>query len=315
MAITGNKKETSAGYKKSYGFAAYDVLGVNLSNEELKELGFYVKEGDEDKDRTFVTEEEGVARVQIEFACKSRGEDKKLRKFSFWISNKNARNSEEKERALYKFINDQGRTAWSLKPNEYEGLSEAYSVYFTGEDDALNPRPCKRGEEEFMLFMRSCMAIDFKNGGTLKYNLKKLFNGNFKEIKDDLKTDFLTPIIVATTIKVKDTDEGKKEIESFYSYGFAPGSNIKLLMNKKTWSEADIQEIQDTIKANKTKKGKEKKYVTPLEELIAKITDPDYPCKELYHIGVVKEYESDNHLEASDAAIVEDDGSDNTSDY
>lgn len=309
MAITGNKKEASASssYSKSYGISGYDILGVNMSNKDLKALGFYVKEEDEDKAREFVSERDGVAVVQLEFACQSKGPDKKLRKFSFWLENKNSRNSEEKERALFKFINDQGRTAWSLKPNEFVGLSEAYSVYFTGQDDAYNPRPAKRGEEEFMLFMRACMAIDFKNGGTIKYNLKKLFNGNFKEIQDDLKSDFLTPVIVATTIKVKQTDEGMKEYESFYPYAFAPGSNFKFLMNKKDYTDEDVAQIHAKISGNKTKKGKERTYVTPLEELIAKMTDKEYPCKDVFHLGLVKDYVSDGHVESAGSAIISED--------
>lgn len=313
MAITGVKKEANAsgtGYKKTYGIMAYDILGVNLTYKELKDLGFYVKEGDEDKDREFLSEREGVKVCQIEFACKSKASDSKLRKFTFWLEDKNSRNSEDKERALFKFINDQGRTAWSLKADDYVGLSEAYSVYFTGQDDSLNPRPAKRGEEELMLFMRACMAIDFKGGGTIKYNLKKFFNGNFKDLKDDLKTEFLTPVIVATTIKVKQTDEGMKELESFYPYAFAPGSNYKFLVNKGSWSEQEVNKIRTTMENNKGKKGKERTYITPIEELLVKMSDPEYPCKDIYHLGTPIEYNSENHVESSNAAIIEeDDGS------
>lgn len=307
MAITGDKKEQSSGgsYTKTYGISAYEILGVNLSNKELKELGFYVKDEDLEKEREFVTEREGVAVVQLEFAARSVLEDKKLRRFSFWLENKNARNAEDKERALYKFINDQGKCAWSTSPNEYKGLSENYSVYFTGEDDSLNPRPAKRGEEEFMLFMRACMAINYKDGGTIKYNIKKLFNGSFKELREDLQTDYLTTIIVATTIKIKSDDTGVKEIESFYPYAFAPGGGFKVLQNKKEFSAAEIDAIHDKIAGNKGKKGKERKYVTPLEELIAKITDKEYPCKDVFHIGLPKEYVSSEHIETSNKAVIQ----------
>lgn len=305
MAVTGNKKEQSTGYVKTYGICAYDVLGVNLTNKQLKELGFYVKDEDLEKDRDFVSERDGVAVVQLEFACRATTEDKKLRKFSFWLENSNARNSEEKERALYKFVNDQGKCAWSTKSSSYEALNSEYAVYFTGHDDSLNPRPAKKGEEEFMLFMRACMAINWKDGGTIKYNVKKLFNGNFKEIQEDLKTDFLVPVIVATTIKVKTADDGSlKEIESFYPYAFAPGGGFKVLASKKEYSTEDIQAIHNKIANNKGKKGKERQFVTPLEELIAKMTDDEYPCKEVYHIGLPIEYVSDNHIESSNKAVI-----------
>lgn len=305
MAITGQKKEQKE-FSKSYGLAAYEVLGVNLKYKELKELGFYVKEEDLETERDFTGERDGNQTVQLEFACKSVGSNSKLKRFSFWLENKNDRNNPESEKGdLYKFINDQGSTAWSKKANEYTPLNPEYAKYFTGEDDALNPRPAKVGEEAFMAFMRSCLAVNFKEGGTISYNTKKFFNGNFKDLQGDLETDFLTTVLVATTIKIKETDEGIKEVESFYGYAFAPGSYYKTVMNKGEWDEDAIQAIHDKIAGNKKKeKGVKKDYVTPLETLIAKMTDAQYPCKDVYHIGIVKDYVSDNHPETSKAAVI-----------
>lgn len=318
MAITGKIKTegTGSSYTKSYGLAAYEILGVNLSNKELKELGFYVKDEELDQDREFVKERDGVATVMLEFVAKSVGSNSKLRKFAFYLENKNARNSEEKERALYKFINDQGKTAWSTTPATYTALSPQYAHYFTGADDDFNPRPAKRGEEEFMLFMRNCMAINYKEGGTISYNVKKLFNGNFKELQADLETDFLSTILVATTIKVKETEDGIKEYESFYPYAFAPGSYYKAVASKGEFTQNDINAIHEKIANNKAKVGK-KQWVTPLEELIAKMTDENYPCKDIYHLGVVKDFASTEHVETAKSAIIseEDDDDDDSSKY
>lgn len=319
MAVQGNRKEQGAGYVKTYGLGVFEILGVNLTNQQLKSKGFWVKEGEENKERDFVGERDGNTTVALEFACMSVEKDPKPRKFTFYLENVNDKNKDE-ERPLYKFINDQGRTAWSKKPNEFSGLAGAADVYFTGQDDAYNPRPAKRGEESFMEFMRSCMAVDFKSGGTLKYNIKKFFNGNFQELKDDLSTDFLTTVLVATTIKLKETDEGVKEIETFYSYKFAPGSYGTILKNKGKWSESDIAAIHTKIQNNKGKKGKERQYVTPLEELIAKMTDKDYPCKDIYHIGTIIPYTGEGHIEASESTIISDaeqveEEDDNTSRY
>lgn len=304
MAITGNKKEEKQ-FSKTYGLAAYEVLGVNLKYKELKELGFYVKEEDLENERDFTGERDGNQTVQLEFACKSVGSNSRLKRFSFWLENKNDRNNPDSEKGdLYKFINDQGSTAWSKKSNEYVPLNAEYAKYFTGEDDSLNPRPAKVGEEAFMAFMRACMAINFKEGGTIAYNTKKFFNGNFKDLQGDLETDFLTTVLVATTIKIKETDEGIKEIENFYGYAFAPGSYYKNVANKGEWREEDIAAIHAKIAGNVGKKGKERSYVNPLETLIAKMTDEKYPCKDVYHIGVVKDYVSDNHPQASEAAVI-----------
>jgi len=304
MAVTGTKKEaTSGGYQKTYGLAAYEVLGVNLSNKELKELGFWVKEGEEEIEEGFTGEEDGNQKVTIEFACKSLAG--KLRKFSFYLVNKNDRNNPESTSGdLYTFINDQGANAWSTKPNEFVPLSTQYAKSFTGVDDSLNPRPAKKGEKQLMLFMRSCMAINYKEGGTIKYNIKKLFNGNFGELKDDLKTDFLTTILVATTIAVKETDEGSKETESFYRNGFAPGILYEHVVNKGEYTIADIKLIRDNITNNKGKTGRNRKFITALEYLLVDMTKEKHGCKDLYYLGVVKDYDPKTHIEMSNEAII-----------
>lgn len=307
MAVTGTRKEpTSGGYQKTYGLAAYEVMGINLSNKELKEAGYYVKEGEEENERDFTGEKDGNQTVFLEFACKSMAG--KLRRFSFWLEKKYDRNNPESTKGdLYKFINDQGMTAWSKKPNEFVEISGTNRSFFAGTDDSLNPRPAYVGEEQFMLFMRSCMAINYKEGGTIKYNVKKLFNGSFGELKDDLKSDYLTTILVATTIQVKEKDGEVKENESFYRYAFAPGILYKEVLNKKEYTEEDATVIRNKIAGNKGKSGKDRKFVTALEYLIAKMTDPEHGCKELYHLGVVKDYVSDAHIETSDEAVIQED--------
>jgi hypothetical protein len=310
MAIAGNVKETNSGstsnYVKTYGLMEYEILGVNLSYKKLKELGFYVKEGDEDKEREFTSEREGVRRADIEFACKAK--DGKLRKFKFTIDEVNARNSEEKERALWLYINDQAMSAWSEKPNTFVGITKT-TTYFTGVDDAYNPRPALVGEVPFMTFMRNCMRINYREGGTIKYNLKKFFNGNFKELQDDLQTDFLGTIVVATTIATRKTDEGNKQIESFYKFLFAPGDSFKVVQEKKVFSQEYIDEIKGKNERNKTTAGK-KQYLSPIDKLILNMVDEKYGCEDAYHLGLPIEFVASNHVETSPSAIVAEDNDD-----
>jgi hypothetical protein len=302
MAITGAKKEEIKSYKKTYGLGKYKVLGVNLTNKQLKEKGFPVKEEDLDKERDFVGEKNGNTTIMLEFACTSLGMNLSFKRFSFWIEDRYRRNNEESERVLYQFINDQGRTSWSTNPKKFVSISNNNNNFFTGVENSLNPRPAKVGEEEFMLFMRNCMAINWKEGGTLIYDVNKLLNGNLKELRQDLLTDYLSPILVATTIRIKQTDEGIKEYESFYSRAFAPGSFYSVVANKNEFNDDDVAAIHEKIKNNKSGIGK-RQYVTPLEDLIARMTDPKYFCKDVYYLGVIKEYISDN-TENSDKAVI-----------
>jgi hypothetical protein len=304
MAVGGKKKQ-EVSYAKHYGLAAYEVLGVNLSNKDLSELGFNIKEEDLEKEREFTKDKDGVDVVMIEFAVRSVGSNPRLRKFSFFLEDRNNRNKEGGEKGdLFQFINDQGSVAWSKNARVYEALNPQYAEYFTGKDDSLNPRPAKVGEEQFMSFMRNCMAIDYKAGGTISYNTKKLFRGNVKEIEGDLQTDFLSTILVATTIKLKEDEGGVKEIESFYPYAFAPGSYYRTVSQKGKFTDEDVEAIHLKIENNKGKSSGDRKWVTPLEQLIAKMTDKNYPCKDLYYLGVVKEFTGAEHIETSDSTIL-----------
>lgn len=307
MAVHGQRKQENT-YSKSYGIGAFEILGVNMSYPELKEAGFYVKDEDLDKEREFVKEREGIDTVMLEFACKTVGANPKYKRFTFFLEDKNDRNKEDSEKGpLYKFINEQGSTAWSKKPNTYVPLNPEYAEYFTGKDDAYNPRPAKVGEEQLMAFMRCAMAIDYKAGGTISYDTKKFFRGSFKEIQSDLKSDFLQTVVVATTIKVKETEDGVKEVESFYPYAFAPGSYYKLLLNKKDrkFTQEDIDAILERKRKNKAKEGK-KSWINPLEEMVVKMADLDYGCKDAFYLGVIKDFDGEAHVETSTDAIVPD---------
>ena len=108
MAVKGNKKQEKE-FSKTYGFAPYQVLGVNLSYKALKELGFWVKDEDLESDRDFVGDDEGVPTVMMEFACRATTPGNRLRKFTFWLKKQNDRNKEDSPKGdLFKFINDQG---------------------------------------------------------------------------------------------------------------------------------------------------------------------------------------------------------------
>lgn len=289
------KQETELGFSRRIGLAEYTSLGVNLSYPELKAAGFYVKDEDLEKEREFVKDKEGVNQVQIEFALKEvKPSGASQRRVTFYIEDKD---EVSKNSGAFQWINDKGQCS-------YADTIDNLQVWFTGTDNNLNPRKAKAGEELFMEFMRNLMLIDFKSGGTIKYDLKKMFNGNFKEIKDDLKSDYAGSIIINGTIKLKDItgDDGEvetREYESFYNRAFAPGKDRNLLNNKKKWSDEDIQKIKDKMARNKAKaKGEKWEFVTEIEKLLAKVNDDAYPCKDLFYNGLLKDYDKEEYFAA-----------------
>jgi len=294
MAVAGQQKtETESNFSKRYGFVLVEILGANLTNEQLKKEGFYVKEEDLGTEREFVTDKEGVKVARIEFACKEvkSGEGALLKKFSFFIEDKDKES--QNTPGSFQWINNQGNTSYATS-------KETLPDWFK---EGRDVRKAKAGEAEFMEFMRNCMAVDFKAGGTLQYDVSKFSKGNFKELQGDLKSDFLSTIIVPMTIKERDVDEDgvivKKEYENFYNKAFAPGSQWKFMQNKKEFTETDIEKLHEKVLRNKevvqhnkanpeTKKKQE--WLSPLEKIVVQMTDEQYPCKDRTYFGIHKEY-------------------------
>lgn len=295
MAVQGNVKTSDEGnYVKKYGFGLFEVLGVQLTHEQLKEHGFPVKDEDLGKDRDFVTEKDGVDVVRLEFACKEVKQNEPiLRKISFFIENKDRES--QNSPGSFQWINNQGNTSYDGGKGK-EGLQSWFK-------DGGEVRKAKPGESEFMEFMRNCMAVDFKTGGTLQYDVSKFFKGNFKELQADLKSDFLSTIIIALTIKERDVEEDgvvvKKEYENFYNKAFAPGSQWKFMQNKKEFTEDDIKKLHEKVardkeiaqhnKDNPTSK-KKREWLSALEKIVVSMTDEQYPCKDRAYFGLNKEY-------------------------
>lgn len=310
MAVKGTKK-VEGEWSKKYGIGSFNIIGVNMSYQELKDAGFYVKEEDLEKEREFTGDDEGIPTIRLEFACESLEGLK--RKFTFFVKNEN----NESKAGNFEFINDQAKNGWSTSEKKYIPKNAEYALYFTGEDDNLNPRPAKQGEYNVMSFLRCAMAIDWKNGGTLSYDWRKIFQGNVKEIREDLASEFKQNVVVACTIATKDTDNGPKQVESFYQYAFAPGGYYKTLLNHGTYSESDVQKLHASKEGNVGKKGKDRTFLNALEELIIKMTDKEYPCKDMFHLGKIKDFSPEDHGEMSDKAIISTDTTEpvNTSRY
>ena len=179
MAVQGTVRTETEGFSKQYGFGLFEILGVNLTNQQLKEQGFYVKDEDLEKDRVFLGEKEGVNTVRIEFALKEvKQEGALLKKYSFFLEDKDRES--QNTPGSFQWINNQGTTSYATsKENLADWFKEGKDV-----------RKAKVGEAEFMEFMRNCMAVDFSKGGTLQYDVSKFFKGNVNVEDSALNTYF-----------------------------------------------------------------------------------------------------------------------------
>lgn len=315
MAVQGEKREPGSDFAKKYGFMLAEIVGVNLTNEQLKREGFYVKDEDLDVERQFVTDKDGVEVARLEFAVKEvKKEGGVVRRINFFIENKDKES--QNTPGSFQWINNQGRTSYDGGKGE-SGLP----AWFVGKGTV---RKAKAGEAEFMEFMRNCMAIKWSEGGTLGYNVNKFFQGNFKELQEDLKSDFLCTIIIPCTIKERDVveEEGqdpvKKEYENFYNKAFAPGDQWKFVQNKGAggYTEKDVANIlakveknKEIAQYNKTAETKRKyEWLNGVESIIAAMSDPAYPCKDRKFYGPLKDYVPSEDFVGSGNVLTEDDG-------
>src|SRR6266496_2672427 len=113
MAVTGTvKTENSGNFSKKIGLGAFQICGVNLSYEELKEKGFYVKDEDLSKDRDFIGERDGVTTVMLEFALKEVGKSHPLmKKISFFLADEDRESKNNS--GSFQWINAQGNTSYA----------------------------------------------------------------------------------------------------------------------------------------------------------------------------------------------------------
>lgn len=279
---------TVSGSKK-IGFEDFSILGVNLTNYELKKLGFFVKEGDEEKDRStpYLTEREGIDQVELEFALKS--DMGYLKKLSIFIKDKYS----ESKTGKFEYTNDRGGFTWA------EDI-ESLPAYFKGKGNSLNPRKSRVGEKYFTHFLRN--ALKNKNV-IMKFDIAPFFKGNIKELINDLKSGAFDKVIVANTIQV--STEGK-EYEKCYTGAFASGEI-------KDYDTADVKRLLDTKEKNvqigrnnKTlaKEDKEK-YIqlSSLDELVLSMVDPGYPCKDIFYLGKLKDYHAEEYFQASNTPL------------
>jgi hypothetical protein len=301
--ITGKQKEQKQfDNELKIGIVNVEILGVCLSNSELKELGYYVNEDDVDIEREFTGEKdvdgENVKTVRIEFAVQqvTANENPYRAKLSFFLEDRERFN---KDGSSQQWIDVQGRTTWA--PDE-----DTLPEWFKNKDY----RKARVGEEELYDFLRNVYNLDFSSTdeeAKIEYSLKDFFKGNFRELKKDIEGNAGTGLI-AVTVKTKLTtdDEGnttEKQFNNFYNKTFAPGDQFKHLNNKKKWSETDVDAIHKKIENNKGKKGKSRLYVSNLEYMIAKLTDSAYPPRDAVYLGLLKDFNPDEQLETSNKVL------------
>ena len=283
----GGKKREVKDFGKKVGLFVGKVVGVNLNEEEYKEiLGMTLQEGS--KATEYLGEsKDGNTTLRVNFW---KEETKTKNKFpvTFFLENKT---KENKEGTKKQYINATGVCSWADDPNNLP-------KWFKERDY----REAYVGEEELYGFMRTWLGtLDFKDAETvLQMDWKKFMKGNVSEIKAQIGGEYCTEFVSLATVKTVTKDDGEvKEFQGVFNKAFLPEyslKNFRLVDYSKP-------EIQAQLRAKKPKDLK------PHEKFVVTVTDSQYGCKDFYVLKDLKDYDPADNVVASNTPILEEDDS------
>lgn len=292
-------------FKKYVGYFEGSVIAVNPNQEKLASLGINVeKEPEYTKDiEDKVKDEDGEVKVIGEIkqtVVTFYIQDVKTKTIfttRYFLKNKLRKNNEGTK---FQFMNSQGASTWAESESQI-------APWFTQNGQTV--RKAYDGEADLYDFIKTWLnKADFTKDYELVLDWKKLISGNVKEITDYMKSDIAGTIVCPATVKPDEKND--KEYQQIWNKGIiSSGYNsavMKQLKLKKI--DADFIENADTInKENKTKKGKDKIKLTPLQRSVLAITDGGgkYACPDFYYLGELKEYNSDDDFVRSNDAVVD----------
>lgn len=286
MAVGGSARENLAQveFKKKVGFFEAEVIAINPTLEEYKDLlGIELKEDSKATEYLGVSTD-GTSKIRVDVWLQDvKGGDKF--KVVFFMEDTKKQN---KDKTKKQYINNVGITSWADDENNLPSwfVKRDYRVAYVG-------------EAEFVEFLRVWLSgIDFsKDNAELQLEWRKVIAGNLKEWKEQIAGDYSRTVGALATVKTVEKEDGPVSYQSIYSKSFFPGYAIKQMR------QIDFNS-QDVIRQLKFKPNKELK---PYERFVLNVVG-EYGCKEYFTFKDLHEYDPTSNLVESDAFISDDGG-------
>jgi len=280
--IGGEKRERvqqQQEYSKKVGLFEANVIAVNPTAEEYADvLGIELKE--DSKAVNYLSEsKDGNTTLRVDFWLE---EVKKKEKFkvTFFLEDKE---KENKDGTKKQYINNIGVCSWATDPNVLPEwfAKRDYRVAFVG-------------EEEFYTFLRTWLGeLDYrKDSTTLELEWKALMKGKTKDLKAQVGGEYCTTVVALATVKTVEKEGETKEYQGVFNKAFLPGYSLKQF-RLVDYSNPSV------ISAIKQKTPRERKLY---EKFVFDVTG-EYGCKDFYILKDIRDYNADDNLVASDAAI------------
>lgn len=303
--VKGQKYEEKS-FVKKYGFGLFKLVGFNPeTKEEISAIGFPVKEDGKEPKYTDTTES-GTERARLDFYMEEVNTGYRWKEAFFLENAPSMSREKEGEQQKHEYINSTGQTSWVY--NDLE-LTEKFKEH--------DYHHAIKGESSVIDFLKKLMNLEWT--AEISYNFKKFFNGSFGELKTDLGA--AETIIIPLTIKQKENAENPDVIDEFQSSfkAYARGLEYKFVNLKGVtgWTNKDIESIKERHEFNQQlfrdrrtglREEVKAKWINDVDKIVLKMIDDNYGCKNVYHLGKIKDYGGDA-LPSTGKVLDETDGS------
>lgn len=324
--MQGTVKKITAGNNQLFiGWSEAKCVSVNPTLEEAEKLGVNVGEGEPEYCKE---NNEGVNTARIDFWMEDVKNGYKYKR-TFFLEDvaakskpKDGQEDDFVEKTQY--VNQVGDSMWVTNKKE---LSERFTKFrkkVKGSVDEFEiygdkvSRVAKKGEGDLMTFIKYWLSgCDYYDVDTnILLDLKKIFNGNFKELKEQVNGQFAviekggkeypTTVISVLEIKVVDGEDGVKEYQSAWRHSI-PGWHMKSIRNTKF----TLENIAKWVTEGKGKNNPNgTRWLKDYEKLAVEISTGEYKSKNFYSLEPIHEYNSEENFVASAEAVTKEISSD-----
>lgn len=307
--MVGEKREHLVG-DLYVGFAESKVVAINPDLAKLEELGYNTEDKEEVE---YCKEKEGVKTARIDVYFEEVKTGYKFKK-AFFLEDEDVTQkakddwSDEQIEAFNpktQWVNQVGDSQWVVDEKD---LPKRFT-HFTKKNKSTEEvevygdkeyRVAKRGEADLMSFLKDWLDFNFFSANTnIFLDTKKMFNGNFKELQEQVGGEYALPTVQVLQVRTVDKDGEMNQYQSVWKESL-PGYTMKVIRTTK-FSEENIQKWKND-KFHKTDNPKGR-YLKKHEEFAINITG-EYGSKDYFELVPFKKYDDSVDTIASNDTMV-----------
>jgi len=262
---TVQEERVFSDFKRHVGLVEINkIVALNPTISERNKL--YGKEdGDDDKEIEYVSEtDEGDAKLHLDFYYTTTNEELGVKRHRITLIDREKKN---KDGNKVQVINQLGNTSWV--PLMEDGKPDVsvlldWFTQFTEKDTGKvlgkkDVRVAIEGEELLFTFLRALFKFNMSHpDADIRYDYKKMFKGNVKELKNDVFNEEITKPFIGL-LMVETSEDGEKQYEKLFGKAFFKGGMMKFINNgakfASDWDKKEWKRFTEAITGEYGAKG------------------------------------------------------------